>query len=266
MSKGGGQQTVTQTVDPATQRMQQDIYNKARQVAGQKYSAYSGPTVAGANPYSTGAAQQFQQLGGLASLGSRALSGDASAFGQFMNPYQQNVVDQVGNQYDQLRSQAHLDANDAATKAGAFGGSRHAIMEGARLGQLDQGQAATVAQLQQQGFNDAQARAQQAANFGLGALGQQFQAGDYLRNVQQQGYDAAQAQFNDRRDYGQKQLGILQGAVQGTPYGTSQSSPLTRNVGAGVLGGALTGAQIGSVIPGVGTAIGALGGGLLGLF
>lgn len=264
--KGGGQQTTTQALDPATQRMQQDIYNKARQVAGQKYSGYSGPQVAQANPATLAALSQYGQVGGLAGLGGRALGGDASAFAQFQNPYQQNVIDQVGNQYDQLRSQAHLDANEQATRAGAFGGSRHAIMEGARLGQLDQGQAATIAQLQQQGFNDAQSRALSAANLGMGALGQQAGLADYLRQIQQQGFDVNKANFNEQRDWGQRQLAALQGAVSGTPYGQSQSTPLTRNAGAGALGGALTGAQIGSAIPGVGTAIGAIGGGLLGLF
>lgn len=264
--KGGGQQTTTQALDPATQRMQAQIYSRAQDVANEKYSTYGGPRVAGANPATQAALTQYGQVGGLAGLGGRALGGDAAAFGQFMNPYQQNVIDQVGNQYDQLRSQAHLDANDAATRAGAFGGSRHAIAEGARLGQLDQGQAATVAQLQQQGFNDAQGRAAQAVNLGLSGLQGQAGLADYLRQIQQQGYDANLGQFNEQRDWGLRGLQALQGAVQGTPYGQSQSTPLTRNAGAGALGGALTGAQIGSAIPGVGTAIGAIGGGLLGLF
>ena len=258
--KGGGAQTVTQKLDAPTAAMQKDVYAKARDVAGQAYSGYQGPTVAQANPYITGAANQYQQLGGLAGLGGRALGGDQAAFAQFMNPYQHNVIDAVGQQYNQLRDQAHLNANDAATQAHAFGGSRHAIMEGAQLGQLDQGQAQTVAGLQQQGFADAQQRALQAANLGMGALGQQSQIGDYLRQIQQQQLTNNQGQFNEQRDWGARQLGLLQGAFQNTPYGQSQSQPTSQNKLAGVAGGALTGFEVGGPIGGlIGGGLGLLG-------
>jgi len=258
--KGGGSQTVTQQLDPATKAMQQRVYNKAQEVAGQGYAGYQGPTVAQANPYITGAAQQYQQLGGLAGLGGRALAGDQDAFAQFMNPYQQNVIDATGRQYDQLRSQAHLNANDAATQARAFGGTRQAVTEGAALGQLDQGQAQTTAQLLQQGFGDAQQRALQAANLGMGALGQQAQLGDYLRQLQQQQLTNNQNAFNEQRDWGTRQLGILQGAFQGTPYGQSQTQPLYQNRLAGAAGGALTGFEVGGPVGGlIGGGLGLLG-------
>lgn len=254
--KGGGSQTVQQKLDPQTEAMQRDVYNRARQASSQPYSGYRGQTVAGVSPLSSGAAAQYQQLGGLAGLGGRAMAGDQEAFGAFMNPYQQNVIDATGQQYDQLRSQAHLESNDAATRAGAFGGSRHAVMEGARMGQLDQGQAQTTAQLLQQGFGDAQQRALQAANFGMGALGQQFGAGDYMRNIQQQYLTDQQGRFNEARDWDVRNLGILQGAFSGTPYGQSQTQPLHQNRLAGAAGGALTGMQIGGPVGGI------IGGGL----
>lgn len=265
MAKKGGSQTTTQKLDPQTEAMQRDVYNRARQASQQPYTPYQGQTVASASPLSAQAAQQYQQLGGLAGLGGAAMAGDPNALGAFFNPYQSNVINAVGQQYDTLRGQAHLDANDAATRAGAFGGSRHGIAEGARLGQLDQGQAQTTANLLQSGFNDAQQRALQAANFGMGALGQQFGAGDYFRNIQQQYLGDQQNRFNEARDWDVRNLGILQSGLSGTPYGQSQSQPVTSNIAAGALGGALTGSQIGSVIPGIGTGIGAAIGGGLGL-
>lgn len=261
MAKKGGQQTVTQKLDPQTEAMQRDVYNRARQASTQGYSPYQGQTVAGASPLATQAAQQYQQLGGLAGLGGAAMAGDQQAFAQFMNPYQQNVVNAVGSQYDQLRDQAHLDANDAATRAGAFGGSRHGVMEGSRLGQLDQGQAQTTAGILQSGFNDAQQRALQAANFGMGALGQQFGAGDYFRNIQQQYLTDQQNRFNDAQNWDVRNLGILQSGLQGTPYGQSQSQPTSSNPLAGAAGGALTGFAMGGP---AGAIIGGAGG-LLGL-
>lgn len=254
--KSGNSQTVTQRLDPATEAMQKDVYNRARQASQQRYTPYRGQTVASASPLSSGAAAQFQQLGGLAGLGGAAMAGDPAAFGQFMNPYMSNVVGAVGQQYDQLRNQATLESNDAATRAGAFGGSRHAVTQGARLGELDQGQAQTTAGLMQQGFNDAQQRALQAANFGMGALGQQFGAGDYFRNIQQQYLTDQQGRFNEARDWDVRNLGILQSGLSGTPYGQSQSSPTYNNPLAGAAGGALTGFSVGGPVGGI------IGGGL----
>lgn len=261
MAKKGPQtQVTTQKLDPQTEAMQRDVYNRARQASTQGYTPYNGQTVADASPLSAQAAAQYQQLGGLAGLGGAAMAGDQGAFSQFMNPYQKNVLDAVGSQYDTLRSQAHMDANDAATRAGAFGGTRHAVTEGARLGQLDQGQAQTMAGLQQQGFNDAQQRALQAANFGMGALGQQFGAGDYFRNIQQQYLGDQQGRFNEARDWELRNLGVLQSGMNGTPYGQSQSQPTYNNPLAGVAGGALTGFSMGGV-PGaiIGGGLGLLG-------
>jgi hypothetical protein len=254
--KGGGSQTVTQKLDPQTQQMQGEIYRRAQQASTQPYTAYQGQTVAGVSPLATGAAGSFQQLGGLAGLGGAAMAGDPSAFGRFMNPYLQNVVGQVGQQFNQLRNQATLDTNQQATQAGAFGGSRHGIMQGERLGQLDRAQADQTAQLLNQGFNDSWNRAQQTANFGFGALGSQFAAGDYFRNVQQQGLDDNQRRFNEARDWDVRNLDILKSGMTGTPYGQSQTQPTSRNALAGAAGGALTGFQLGGPVGGI------IGGGL----
>ena len=285
MSKDAGSQTVTQTVDPSTQAYINEVRNRARQVAGQGYTANPNPTVAGIDPlsrqstgyltnaynqlgylggasanqaeflnqqgqslnnlgaqfgrtgagYSGGLANGFDQLagnmrgvasgygqtaqnmmglggnfdqqaGGMGQLaqgydarmdaanqlgqrfnpyitagqtGAAALGGNAQAAAGLMNPYQQQVLDAVGADYDKQRAQAHTDANQAATAAGAFGGSRHGVMEGARLGELDQGEMSTMAGLRAQGFNDAMSRAGEAANLGLGA-GSQDLAGRQL--------------------------------------------------------------------------------------
>jgi hypothetical protein len=301
---------------------------------GRQFSSGLDPHAQFTN-YST---QPYQQAG---QTGAAALSGDQSAISKLMNPYQQNVVDAVKGQYDKLRNQSVMDVNDIATKGGAFGGDRQALLQGARLGELDQGQASTIADLLHGGYNDAMGQANSAANLGLGggqlnlgqgqlganyalgagdqrlrgqqagadwdmgvgnqmlqgqglasqynlgrsgqqldayggmnqaaqgglgAAGDLFNAGDYLRNVQQQGYDDAQTRFNNQRDWGLRGLGAMTGAMGGMPYGQTQSTPLTRNAGAGILGGAATGAEIGSAIPGFGTALGAGLGGILGLF
>ncbi len=113
----------------------------------------------------------MQPYQGAGATGAAALGGDQAATNRLMNPYQSSVIDRLGGQYDRLRAGASRSADDAATKSGAFGGSRHAIVEGQRLGEIDRAQGDMTAQLLQGGFNDAMGRAGSAANLGLGAGG-----------------------------------------------------------------------------------------------
>jgi hypothetical protein len=214
--------------------------------------------VAGASPLSEGAAGNVQGVAGLAGLGAAAMGGDQAAFGQFMNPYQSQVIDQLNAQFDRMRQGATLNANDAATQAHAFGGSRHGVAEGQQLADLNRNQAATTAQMLSSGFNDAQGRAYNAANLGLTANQQQFGMGDYFRQIQQQYLSDNQNQFNNARDYNQNQLGWLNGLLTGQPYSQTQSTPTSRNVLSGAAGGAAQGAAVAG-------APGAIAGGIFGM-
>jgi hypothetical protein len=265
MSKGAGKQTVTNKLDPQTAAMQGEVFRRAREASTQPLTQYGGQEVAGVDPRTRSAADQYSQGMNLGMGGLSALAGDQGAIANLMNPYQQNVLGALGSEYDRARGQASLGANDDATRGGAFGGDRHALLTGERMGALDRQQMGDTANLLYGGFNDAMGRAGQLANFGMQYGDRSFQAGDYFRNQQQQQYDNSRNNFNEARDWNVRNLDILKGGMTGMPYGTQTSQPLTRNAGAGLLGGAATGAQIGSVIPGVGTAIGAGVGGLLGL-
>lgn len=77
---------------------------------------------------------------------------------QFFNPYQRNVIDALGAEYDTARSRALTDANQAATAAGAFGGTRHGVMAGARLGELDRAEMSQVGSLLHSGYETALSR------------------------------------------------------------------------------------------------------------
>ena len=335
MSKGAGKQTTTTQVDPVTQRMQQEVFDRAKQVAGTPYNPATQQNIAGVNGYTNQGRQgvqdamgNYQNLGNQAfnlfgqgqgaadnffgrlngpsqaglqpyqqagAQGAAAAGGDPAAIARFMNPYQQQVIDQVGNQYDDLRTQAALGTNDAATRAGAFGGSRHAVMQGERMGQLDQGQAATTAGLLQSGYQNAMGQANQAAGMGMNAnqlglgmnqLGAQFgqlglnalgqagsglgQAGGFAQNQQ----NAAQSMFGMGDYYRQAQQQYND--AQSNNAGARGQWDL-RNLGA--LQGSLPGAPFGqtsstpltknigsSIIGGAGTgaAIGGPVGGLIG--
>lgn len=176
MSKGGGSQTVTQRPDGASQQyidQNRNLGAYAAGVAGGR-GGRGGPVPT--NPY----AGDDGFLGGLrAALWDRVNAGSVNAakarragaaaapeslfagplsaaeINAAMSPYTQNVIDATRGEFDHLRSMASKNADQQATQASAFGGSRHAIMEGARLGEVDRAQASTIAGLHQQGYGQA---------------------------------------------------------------------------------------------------------------
>jgi len=148
--------------------------------------------------------------------------------GQYMNPYLQQALNP---QIDELRRQqkiSRLDNNNRLTKAGAYGGSRQAIMdsEGDR-NLLDQ-----IARTQSQGYLDAYSEAQGQFNseedrrraaqtynneYGLDVLATQGAAGDRQRGFTAEGIAADRAQFEDEKNYPLKQVQYLQSLLQELP-------------------------------------------------
>ena len=83
------------------------------------------------------------------------------AYQQYMSPYQQAVIDTTLQEYD-IQAQKGLPALAAqAIQAGAFGGGREGVQRAEYQSQSDRNRAALLAQLQQQGFGQAQQLAQQ---------------------------------------------------------------------------------------------------------
>ena len=109
-------------------------------------------------------AQQFQQAA--------AARATPTAYQQFMSPYQQDVIDTTLRQYD-IQAQKGIPALAAqAIGAGAFGGGREGVQRAEYQTQSDLNRALLQAQLQQQGFGQAQALAAQQYNQQLGLAGQ----------------------------------------------------------------------------------------------
>jgi hypothetical protein len=98
-----------------------------------------------------------------------------------MSPYQQAVIDTTLQEFD-VQAQKGLPALAAqAIQAGAFGGGREGVQRAEYQSQSDRNRAALLAQLQQQGFGQAQQLAQQnylnqlqlaQGQLGLGQAGQ----------------------------------------------------------------------------------------------
>jgi hypothetical protein len=125
---------------------------------------------------------------------------------QFYNPYTSEVIDQSMADLERQRLAQINATGAAASRAGAFGGSRHGVAEAqTNLGFGQQG-AQMASGLRQQGFNTALQAAQQnqqnqsslagqGFGFGQSISDQQFRQGEQQRMLNQQLIDAARAQY-----------------------------------------------------------------------
>ena len=134
--------------------------------------------VAGLSPL-----QQQAQSTALAGIGgykpflqAAAASAGPNAYKQFMSPYQQDVIDTTLQGFDVQARKGAQGVPAAAIAAGAFGGGREGVQRAEYQSSSDRNRAGLQAQLQQQGFQQAQQLAQQ--NIGnqlqLGQAGQAF--------------------------------------------------------------------------------------------
>ena len=216
-----------------------DMLGKGQALANQPYQAYTGPLSAG---QSTAQQAAFQGVGNLSvptgqmgAAGFQPQKFTAQAAQDYMNPYMQAALDP---QIEEARRQAQItrlgDAN-RLTQAGAYGGSRQAIMESELNRSLGQNLANITGQGYQsaydkamQQFNteqQAQSQAQNLTNqYGLQALQNQDSLGAQERAIQSEGIAADIAQFEEERDFPYKQTQYQQSLLQGLPLAAQSYS------------------------------------------
>jgi len=267
MSKGKTTQSVSL---PAYQEAQaKELFQAGKQLSRTPFVPYTGPRVAGFNPdqlrqfqatrglFETG--MQYDPLTGLQSLAQREAPqiGQVGSLlgadiGAYQSPYTQQVIDQSMADIQRQADIARRQAQSQAIGAGAFGGSRSALLESESQRPYIEQQARTAAGLRQAGFEQAQraaesdiARQQQMAMFapelelrarqqqagllgGVGAeqmarLGQLGQIGLQQQQLQQMGLQVPYEEFQRALAYGPQQFGLL-AAGQGvtTPTTTTQ--------------------------------------------
>jgi hypothetical protein len=270
MSKGKTT-TVQEASLPAFQEAQfKELFSAARGAAQQPFIPYTGPMVAGFSPDQL---RQFQATRGLFETGmgydpTKALQGlaqearpmtgqAASLLGQdisaYQSPYQQQVIDLAMQDIQKQADIARGGAQERAIRAGAFGGSRSALLESESQRPYAEAMQRTAIEGRQRGFEQAQAaaerdvaRQQQAGLLGglqtgqLQGLGLLGQAGAQQQQLQQRAIDAARGEFQRALDYPRQQIGLLQ-AGMGTPLISTTSSNKQKGIsgtefGAGVAG------------------------------
>jgi len=223
---------------------------KGEALANQPYQAYGGPLTAGQSELQT---QAFQGLAGInvptAQMGgftpTSFTSGTTAQ--DFMSPYISAALEpQIAEAQRQAEIQRVQNASRLG-KAGAFGGSRQAIMEseGQRnlLRNLADIYGTGMQQAYTQGmgqFNVEQDRAQQAQDltnrFGLSALGAQQVGGGLQRDIEQQGIAEDYAQFQEERDFPYKQVQYQQSLLQDLPISAAQTEYIDQSDLAKILG------------------------------
>jgi hypothetical protein len=157
-------------------------------------------------------------------------------------------------QLAEARRQAEITRmNDAArlAKAGAYGGSRQAIMDSETNRNLGTNLASITGTGYNTAFNNAQnqfnteqnfgLQAQNANNqYGLAALGKQAEFGGVQRGIEGEGIAADYGQFKEERDFPYKQVQYQQSLLQGLPLATQSynyTQPSTMSNIAGTAGG-----------------------------
>lgn len=265
-----GKQTVSQTIDPAQMAMYEDLYGRAKGIAAQPFVPYTGARVAGFNPDQL---RQFQATRGLFETGmgydpftglqqlaeqplptvGQVPSLLQADIGAYQSPYQQQVIDQTMADIQRQADIARGLSQTRAIQAGAFGGSRSALLEQESQRPFIEQMARTSAGLRQAGFEQAQraaesdiARQMQMAQFTpqfqlqaqqqragllggisaeqmrrlglLGGIGTQQQA------LQQAALDVPYGEFQRALAYPQQQLGLLAQGVSAQPQLVSKTS------------------------------------------
>ncbi len=207
-------------------------------------------------------------------IGQQTASTGPQAFQQFMSPYQQQVIDTTMSDFDRQAAMGRQGIRDQAAVSGAFGGGREGVQMAEYGAGSDRNRASLLAQLQQQGFTQAQNLAQQnfqnqgtIAGLQSGLAGQQYGLSNFqrqsmgadvsalgslgaLRQGQQQALlsaDQQAAQTGAYEPYGRlsqygNTLTGLAGGVSGQQYAEPQaaspfSTALTTALGVGGLYG-----------------------------
>jgi hypothetical protein len=175
------------------------------------------------------------------------------AYQQYMSPYQQDVINATLRQYD-IQAQKGLPALAAqAIGAGAYGGGREGVQRAEYQTQSDLNRALLQAQLQQQGYGQAQQLASQQYNqqlglagqaqglaaqeiSGLSALGQQQQAQRQaeLEAQKQLEYQKIYQPLQTAQQFGSGVMGLISGYPQQTQQ-TVTPSPTALQTGLGTL-------------------------------
>lgn len=289
-------QTVSTFPSQDYEKLFRDYYADVQRYVDRPFPKYGGNEIAGFTPNQQEAfrrARAFSKANvgqdylaearGLVSAAADPISGQQIA--QYMDPYEQDVINRNIDDLERARQMQILSNADAANRAGAFGGSRHALVESeTNRGYLD-AVARNSASLRSQGFANALNNANLFADRSINAAGDlrnlglsardfamedielQNQIGVQQQNLNQDQQTMRHQKWLEQKYHPERMFAIQQSALTGMPFGqtnqfVNQPLPVETNKWSQALGASGLGYSIGqSFFPGSSRA-GAIGGGL----
>jgi hypothetical protein len=226
----------TSTLSPWVGDYVTNALGQGAALAQAPYQAYQGPLTAGASDL------QQQAFAGASDIamggyqpGQFMGSFGAEQANQYMNPYIQASLDPQLKELKRQSDIARLDDAARLTKAGAFGGSRQAIMESEGRRNLLDKQQDVIGTGYKTAFDTGASRfaADQAAeersrqfsaDFGLQSVGQLADLGTVQRGITSEGLAADKKAFEEERDFAYKMPQYQLGLLSGLPIGSSTAS------------------------------------------
>jgi hypothetical protein len=215
-----------------------DMLAKGQALSEMPYEQYSGPLTAGESPLQTQAFGTASNLQTPASIGQAAGTAggiataaqnlnytpttgtfDTAAAQQYMNPYLQQALAPQLAELQRQNQIANMTNAGKLTQAGAYGGSRQAVMDAENQRNMMQQIAATTGQGYNTAYNNAMSQfnadqqrkmqeAQFGANYGLQGLQTGLQAAQAQGALGSQENQANLANLNEQATLGATQRGI----------------------------------------------------------
>lgn len=216
-----------------------NMLGKGMALSDMPFTGYTGDLVAGPSSLQS---QAFQGIAGLTTPSKGPMDVfTAERAAQYANPFVSNVV---SPQIREAQRQAEIQRIANAGKlvgAGAFGGSRQAIMESEGERNLQTLLSDITGKGYQQAFENAQQQFERDRAYGLDALARQQAGGETQRNIEQQGLAADYEQYLRQFNYPKEQVQFQSELLKNIPekalttlntYGVAPST-LSKLLGAG---------------------------------
>lgn len=223
----------TSTLSPWVGDYVTNALGQGAALANAPYQAYKGPLTAGASDLQQQAFAGASEMAQAGYTPGEFVGGfDASRAAQYMNPYLQASLDPQLRELGRQSQIQRLEDAGRLTRAGAFGGSRQAIMESEGRRNLLDKQGKLIGEGYKAAYDTGlgqfqkereaeEASRQFGAGFGLKSIGQLADLGTTQRGITSEGIAADKAQFEEQRDFAYKMPQYQLGLLSGLPIGSN---------------------------------------------
>jgi hypothetical protein len=251
----GGLNPSQSTLSPNFAPYVYDMLSKGQAAAGLPFQPYTGERFAGASDLQQ---QAFAGLGALGQYNPTQFStglGPVGSVQSYMSPYMSAVTDIEAREARRQADIGRQSEQARLAQAGAYGGSRQAIMEaerqrnlGTQIGDItSKGLQSAYDRAMEQRLKESalgleaqrgtEASQQFGATYGLRSLADQLAAGKEQREIAQQPLDFGYQQFQESMQYPFQQAKFMQTLLPGLPLEATKYTPEQSALTAAMQGG-----------------------------